>query len=87
MVKRKMNIRDIEEFGKTQNIKIAKIILIKQDDSRKILLAPKSIICQIIEQSVEQDGKGKLYILDNLASEWLKNDKIDLPIKFSTVCK
>lgn len=80
-----MNIQDIVNFGKDQNVKVGKIIVIKQDDSRKLLLVTEQIVRQIIEQSVEEDGIGKLYILDNLCSEWLKNDDIKLPIKWSTV--
>ena len=79
-----MNIQDIANFANKQNIEIGKIIVVKQDDSRKLLLVTKQIIRQLVQQSVEEDGIGKLYILDNLSSEWLKNDNINLPIKFST---
>jgi hypothetical protein len=79
-----MNIQDIANFANKQNIEFGKIIVVKQDDSRKLLLVTKQIIRQLVQQSVEEDGIGKLYILDNLSSEWLKNDNINLPIKFST---
>lgn len=78
-----MNIEDIVNFAIKNGTEVAKIIVIKQDNSRKLLLAPKSIVRQIIEKSVQGDGIGKLYILDNLASEWLKNDTVKLPLKFS----
>lgn len=79
-----MNIQDITNFAQKQNVQIGKIIVIKQDNSRKLLLVTKTIIRQIIEQSVKDDGLGKLYILDNLTSKWLKNDDINLPVKMST---
>lgn len=79
-----MNIKEIEQYGITQNTPVAKIIVILQDDSRKLLLAPAPILRQIIAQSVEEDGKGKLYIFDKISSNILKNDNIDLPCRFSS---
>lgn len=81
-----MNIEEIVKFSLKNNVEVAKIIVIKQDDSRKLLLAPKPVIRQIIQQSVEEDGLGKLYIFDNLSTDWLKNDTINLPCKFSSGC-
>ena len=83
-----MNIQQIETFGMLNcGVEVAKIIVVLQDDSRKILLCPKPVIRQIIEQSVEKDGKGKLYIFDNFASEWLKDDLPNLPYKLSQRCE
>ena len=78
-----MNISDIEQFGKERGIEIAKIIVILQDNSRTIILSPKMVIRQFIQQSIEQDGLGKLYIFDKLSSEWLKDDPPNIPYRFS----
>jgi hypothetical protein len=79
-----MNITDIEKFGKERGVDIAKIIVVLQDDSRTIILSPKMVIRQLIQQSVERDGLGKLYIFDKLSSEWLKDDPPNLPFHFSS---
>jgi len=79
-----MNISDIEKYGESMGVEIAKIYILFEDDSKTIIMSPRAIIRQMIEKSIKEHGKGKLYIFDKLSSDWLKDDPPNLPYKFSS---